>query len=59
MNAPRHPEHQPMGPTGRRWVAGIVASLAVVVAVNLVMMKLAMDSQPDTVESYKNEENRK
>lgn len=58
MNAPR-PEPAPMGPIGRRWVAGIVISLSVVVAVNLLMMKLAMDSQPETVESYKNEENRK
>jgi nitrogen fixation protein FixH len=48
-----------MGPVGRRWVAGIVISLSIVVAVNLLMMKLAMDSQPETAESYKNEENRK
>ncbi len=59
MDASRHLEPPPMGPVGRRWVAGIVISLSIVVAVNLLMMKLAMDSQPETAESYKNEENRK
>lgn len=53
------PKSQGLGPTGRRWVGGIILSLGVVVAVNMLMLNLALDSHPETSESYKNEENRK
>ncbi|MED5369403.1 MAG: hypothetical protein VX899_00190 [Myxococcota bacterium] len=59
MSAPSPSQDKPLTPNGKRWVAGIVLGLMLVVGVNLYMMKVAMDSHPDLVESYENEENRK